>query len=450
MTHRLRHIPGFLSLGLRQIPTDPITRDWAVVLAGSLTRLALGFAASVVIARTMGPADFGVYAVLGATVAIAGVVADLGLTAAVVKRVAGIWREDPTRAQERGRVYFWLRVSAAGLVAGVGVLLAGPLSRRVLSLTDGGGLLQLALLGVVATSLSGAVNGILQAVGRFGRLSVVLIANSGLTLLLAVTLALAGRLTLITALVVLGIGTSLASFALGRQLLPGRWSLGLPNRSALMSEGSHLLRFGRWLWIANLFAMLTARLDMLLVNRWSLPAMVGAYALALNLATRVDVVNHSLYTVVLPAASALSDKDAFGHYVRRGLLRSALISLALLPLILLARPLILLFYGPAYASAVGLFQLLLGVVIFDVLTTPLLLLAFPLNQPKLLAAADAVRTVMLVLGAAWLIPAYGPMGAVMAKFGAKVAGAVLTLGVLLWRGAVRCATRPERSGDPPQ
>jgi hypothetical protein len=60
-----------------------------------------------------------------------------------------------------------------------------------------------------------------------------------------------------------------------------------------------------------------------------------------------------------------------------------------------------------------------------------LLLAFPLNQPKLLATADGVRAATLALGAAWLIPTYGPAGAVAAKFGAKVAGAVLTLGVLV-------------------
>lgn len=430
MNRRLRNPLGFLTSSLQQLSTDPVNRGWVLVFAGSVARLALGLVASVVIARALGPADFGVYAVLAAAVGIAGAIADLGLTDAAVKRIAAAWQPDPTAARERGRVFFALKVGAAGLLAGAGILLAGPLSRRVLDLPGDGLLLRLALLGIVATATSGAVSAMLQATGRFSRLSVVLIVNSGLTALLAAGLAVAGHLTLVTALVVLGIGTSLVSFATGRRLLPGEWPLRVPDQDALKDEGRRLIRFGRWLWVANMFAMLTAQLDVLLVNRWSVPATVGAYALALNLASKVDVVNHSLYTVLLPRASALDGEGAFGRYVRRGLVRSGLISLALLPLFPLAGPLIALLYGPAYALAVRLFRLLLGMVVFDVFTTPVLLLAFPLDQSKLLAAADALRAGTLALAGAWLIPTQGPAGAVAAKFGARVAGAVLVLAVL--------------------
>lgn len=430
MSLRLWGIPSFLANGLQQLSTDPVNRGSAVVFAGTVARLALGFLASVLIARTLGPADFGVYAVLAATVSIVGAVADLGLTSAAVKRIAAVRRDDPASAQMRGQVYFWLKISAAGLATVVGILLAGPLSQHLLDLSGNEMLLRLALVGIAATALGGAVNGILQATERFGRLSVVLIVNSGLTALLAAALAITGGLTLVTALVVLGIGTSVASFAVGRRLLPPEWHPSLPSRDALKIEGAHLVRLGRWLWIASMFAMLTAQLDVLLVNRWTAPATVGVYALALNLATKVDAVNHSLYTALLPAASALNSQESIRRYVRRGLIRGVLISLMLLLLIPLARPFITLFYGPAFAPAVHLFQLLLGVVIFDVFATPLLLLAFPLNQPQLLAAADALRAGTLALTAAWLIPAYGPTGAVAAKFGAKVAGAVLTLMVL--------------------
>jgi O-antigen/teichoic acid export membrane protein len=108
-----------------------------------------------------------------------------------------------------------------------------------------------------------------------------------------------------------------------------------------------------------------------------------------------------------------------------------LISLPLLSLFPFAHPLIQFFYGPAYTPAVGLFQQLLVVVLFDIFTTPLLLLAYPFNRPKLLAIADIVRTATLVLIAISLIPAFGPSGAILAKFAAKVVGAALILTVLL-------------------
>src|SRR5438309_272907 len=95
-------------------------------------------------------------------------------------------------------------------------------------------------LGIVATAASGAVSAMLQATGAFGRMSSLTLFNTGLTALLAVGLAIVARLDLLTALIVLGIGTSLATFWLGAAMLPGRWRSRLPKASELRSEAAHL------------------------------------------------------------------------------------------------------------------------------------------------------------------------------------------------------------------
>jgi O-antigen/teichoic acid export membrane protein len=404
---------------------DPITHGWAIVTGAGLARLGLGFVASVVVARALGPSNFGVYAVLAATVGIVAAIAEGGLTEAAVQRMASVWPS--ASARERGRSYFWLRLGAATFVVAIGCALAGPISERVLGLPDDGGLLRWALVGIVATALSGAVSAMLQATGRFGHMSAISLTNAASTSALAVVLAAFGQLTLVSALVVLGIGTSLASFAVGRSLLPEGWTLRPPGRSELRAEAQPLLETGRWLWIAGLCAMLTANLDVLLLNRWGSLATVGAYALALNLATKADVVNQSLYTVLLPTASALQQPEDVARYLWRGLVRSIVISVLLLPLIPLAEPFIVLVYGAEYAAAVGIFRLLLGVVIFDVLATPVLLLPLSYKRPHLLAAADALRAGTLGVAGTLLIPVYGAAGAVAARLGAKVAGAALVV-----------------------
>jgi O-antigen/teichoic acid export membrane protein len=176
--------------------------------------------------------------------------------------------------------------------------------------------------------------------------------------------------------------------------------------------------------------MLATQVDLLLLNRWLDPATLGAYGLALNLAAKVEVVHHSLNTALLPAASAARGDETVDSYLRRGLIRGALLAIALLPIFPLADPLILFFYGPAYAQAVLLFRLLLGVAVFDLLVSPLLLLAFTFNRPRLLAGADAVRVGTLTTLAIVLIPGHGPVGAVAARFAARFAGAVFTLALL--------------------
>src|SRR5205807_9399232 len=126
---------------------------------------------------------------------------------------------DWTRAEQRAQAFFWLRVTLAAAVVALGCGLAALASDKLLSGIDEG-LVRWALLGIVATAASGAVSAMLQATGAFGRMSSLTLFNTALTAALALALALAAQLTLLTALVVLGIGTSLATFAFGTRMLP--------------------------------------------------------------------------------------------------------------------------------------------------------------------------------------------------------------------------------------
>ena len=134
-------------------------------------------------------------------------------------------------------------------------------------------------------------------------------------------------------------------------------------------------------------------------------------------------------------ASALRGRPAIGAYLKQGFKRSALISLALLPALPLAHWFIPFFYGSDYIPSIFLFQLLLGVVIFDIFTLPALLLIYTFDRPDLSALAEGLRVVTLALLAAWLIPVMGPVGAIVAKFCAKVVGVGITLALLTLESA---------------
>jgi O-antigen/teichoic acid export membrane protein len=408
---------------------DPVTRGWAVVTSAGVVRLGLGFIASLVIARALGPAAFGIYAVLAATVAIVGGLAEGGFTEAAVLRISSAWPADPDAAKQRSRAFFWLRMGTVAAVVAVGCSVAGFVGSRVLTDVDNG-LLRWALLGIVATAASSAVSAMLQATGAFGRMSSLTLINTGLTAALAAVLAATQRLDLLSALIVLGIGTSLVTFVAGVLMLPRGWRLSVPSQGTLKMEAAKLGQTGRWLWLAGLFAVLTANAEVLLLNQWAALPLVGLYALALNLATKANLVNDSLYTVLLPGVSNLDGQARLRSYTRRGLVRSGAIALGLLVLIPLAEPLITLMYGADYAQAAVFFRLLIGVMIFDIMLTPFLLLPLAYRQPRLLAAADGVRAVTLVLVALDLIPAYGAFGAILARLAARVGGAILVLVVL--------------------
>lgn len=118
-------------------------------------------------------------------------------------------------------------------------------------------------------------------------------------------------------------------------------------------------------------------------------------------------------------------------YLRRGMVRSLIIALALLVALPLARPVIPLVFGFRYHQTIGLFQALIVVAIVDVLAAPVLLLAYTADRPRLIALADALRAAALLVVALILIPVMGASGLIIAKLTASLTGLVITIALLL-------------------
>lgn len=422
----------------RWLRFDTVTANWLIVFSGTTVRIGLNFLTGIIITRTLGPADFGIYSILLAAASLIGVMVDFGLTEAAIKTIAVAWNDHRIEAVRQSHLFFWLRLGLAGVGVALAVVLAPLIINYLLQLPNHTWLFALALVGVVTTTLSGSINAILQAIGKFSQISLVLIISSGCSLVLAVGLALLGQLNLVTVLLGVSAGTSLIGFFVGYYTLPADWPslitfVSQPNlASDWQTSAGGMFRFGGWLWLANIGKVLIAYLDMFLVNLWLDPITVGVYALALGLSRRTEIVNHSLYTVLLPMASALNSGRAIGAYLYQGLVRSGLVGLLLLLLIPISEWFIPLIYGEAFISAVRLFQLMLGLAIFDILTLPSLLLIYTFEQSHIAALAEGLRVVVLVAVSLWLVSSLGVYGVIVAKLVAKVVGVVVTLGLLLF------------------
>ncbi len=203
-----------------------------------------------------------------------------------------------------------------------------------------------------------------------------------------------------------------------------------PTRSVFGAEARRLLRFGRWLWVANWLAMLAVQADLILAGHWLSPVRLGAYALAVSLSSKAGVVNQSLHAALLPAASSLRSPDEIRAFLRRGMARSLIVLVCLLLVAPLARPLIPAIFGSGYRSATGIFLALLAVAALDLLFAPILMLAYTAGRSGLIAAADASRVLTLLVVALMLLPTVGVYGLVVAKGVASVSGLVVTIVVL--------------------
>jgi O-antigen/teichoic acid export membrane protein len=434
--------------GARSLMGRKVVRDLAFTFGTRWVQIVIALVGSVISARALGPESFGRFGLIMASVTVLGTVADAGLTYAATKLIAQHNESDHEKAQSVAGAYFRSRLLAGSLGGAAGVLLAWPLA-HLLGYPEMTPLLQLASCTLFALAISSYPTTILVALERFDRLGASGVANAVITLTGIAALFVAGQLNLFTLIlwnVVLPLLSTLpAWFVLPRAWLPWR----LSGRSS--GERVELWRLSRWVAISTVGTIIAVQGDVLLLGRLGTPADVGVYSVALALALRLDSLNQSLLLVMLPRASRLRDPVQIGRY-RGQVWRGSLVLAGVLGLVALAaQPLILLLYGENYRASAGLFLALMLVVLFDLVTSSLMLVAFPLEKPRVLAAADWLRVAVLAVAGWLLIPRLGGYGAVIARGASRVVGTAYALHALRsdQGGAQVTALPPTGESQPP-
>lgn len=385
-------------------------------------------------ARALGPIDFGRLGLVLATITICGTIADAGLTYTAIRFIARDNERDNRRARAVAGNYALLRLATGALGALLGFLLAWPIATYALGYADLTPYLQLGFFTLFSLGISSYPGTVMVGLAQFGRLGLAGVLNALITVSGIAAIWAVGRLDLGT-LIAWNVALPLLSTLPAWALMPAGWLPWRPGqqprRPLLQRElATDMLHFSKWMGVSLLGSILVAQGDLILLGRLSTPAIVGVYSVALALASRLDTLNQSLYTVMMPRASKLVGKEDMLRYLRRVLLGSLGLACLLGIAALLAQPLIPLLYGERYAASAGLFLALMVVVLFDLATSSLFLVAFPLNKPRVLALADWLRVAVLALSGWLLIPVYGALGAVAARLLARVTGTVATLWAL--------------------
>lgn len=433
------HLPTFVRsiahLGARLVTElrGPELRHSTITLTGSLGRFALGFVTSVMLARLLGPSGYGLIALVSLVLSIVDTLGDFGLTMSAVRAISRALGPEPEHARRLAGAFFSLGLIANSLAALGGILLAGPIARVILERPEAELYLRLAMIGLFSVAFNGFVTAVLQSLGRFGRLAAVQVLSAVTYLIGIVGLAVLDRLDIAT-VVLLGALNPLVGFVVGLRFLPpGFFSITEAFTRPARRGWRELMSFGKWLWISSILSLLASQLDLLLLGRWASPVVVGIYALAFNLAMKMDILNQAHLTVVLPSVSALRTPGEMRTFIFRSLTRSTMLAVGLALAIPFVRPFISTFYGTEYVGAVPVLFVLVVVVLFDLVTSPLILLGFPLDLPRALAASDAVRVITLLVAGWFLIPAFGAAGAALTRLASRVCGALFIFALIALR-----------------
>jgi PST family polysaccharide transporter len=377
-----------------------IARRSARGVAATVTAQGLKFAvqttATMVLARLLTPADFGLVAMVAAFTGFVGLFKDLGLSIATVQR------REINHAQISS--LFWTNVGLSVVLMGV-VAMAAPAvagfynEPRLMWITIAvGGTFILGGLSTQHTAL-------LQRQMRFEALAAIQVVSllAGSTAGIVLAWRGAGYWSLVAMSAVTALTDAIMVWSVVR------WR---PGRPGIGRGVIDMLRFGRDVTAFNCLNYLSRNVDNVLIgNAWG-PGALGIYSRAYSLLLfPLQQVNAPIAAVAIPALSRLQGNPAqFRRYYCRMVQLIAYVAIPLVMLLaILANEVVLIVLGDQWVDAARIFRIFsLFAMSQSILTTVGWVLA-SLGRTRRMLALGIVTAVCVVVAFAIGLP-WGPVG----------------------------------------
>lgn len=411
---------------------------WTV--AARIATYGLTVALGIVMARLLGPVDRGIYGVLINTALILHGIGLLGIESANIYYVAK--GSDPSKLMSNSLV---VGLTTGALLAGVVLALYPVLDEALFS----GVALLVAVVGilnVVPALLSAHLSSLLWGLARIADINYLQVAAAA-THLGAVLVAAA--LTSVGLFELLGISLGLTTATVVAALAILKVREGVSIRLGFdVPLARKMVGFSGAAYIANLFSLLAARADILLLSVIVGGAPVGHYAVAVSFSQMMLLIPRSVQRVVFVRYSSSSQESANSllPLVTRTVLLASIAMAVVAGLVV--SPAVRLVLGAGYQPTAVLFVLLLpGIVARSVesVASPYFTGLGRPDVPMRVSIASLVALLSLDLV---LMPTMGATGAAIASSAAAGMGAaVLVFLAAKWSGATLSHILVSRGGD---
>jgi O-antigen/teichoic acid export membrane protein len=410
-------------------------RAGALVIRGGVIRSAgyalgalLGAGTSVFLLRGLGVEDFGRFATVSALLAIVSVLSDAGLTAIGTRELSVLANRAERESLLRNLIALrlWLGVSAIAVAAAFAVV-AGYDDVMVAGVLLGG-------LGVLLVNTQATMMAPLSVDLRQGRITVVEVLRSALTLAAIAVLALAGASLLPYFAVQILVGA--AVLAITPWLLGS--TRGLRPRVDRQAAAA-LLRVAAPVGLALAINVLYLRLLVVLVSLTTDATETGLYGTAFRVVELFVVLPPMVIGIALPLLAVAGAEDLGRlRYALQALTQMAVVATLALSLALatLAEPMLRLLGGEDYVGATRMLQIqvwaLVPLAVGSIFAVGLL----SLGRQRAIALANGIAVVFVLTVGLLLIGRYEGQGA-------AIAGIVVEVVLLVALAGFLRAARPE-------
>lgn len=396
-------------LGVRELVLSKTAKDGGIVFLGNAVSSVLGIIFTILAARFLGPAGWGLVAGVGNLIPIIVALADLGLGAAVFQYTAGKWgtnEEDKAR-----RVYgtaLAIRVVTVTTVSIFIILFSSWLAKFLFNSQDPAlifltalGFLGVALLDFQIFSIEAKQKWVLAAVF----ISLTNVFRVGFLLFLI----WAGQANIFSVLVSFS-GSSLIAFLASTLFLFNVPRLHAGWQEFLKKSSS----FSAWMGGNKIVSVLASRIDILILIQLAGAHEAGIYGAANRLAMGVPLILGSFATVLAARFASLKNKRETIDFFKKAFGLSFVIVIGLIGGIIIT-PLIIALLGPEYARSKEVLHWLFVAMIPFALSVPSVnLLIYHFKKPRIITLLSLVQLLTTVTSLYLYVPLLGVFAAVWA------------------------------------
>lgn len=371
------------------------------------------------VARTLLPAQVGVVAASLVVLALAEMIASMGIANSIIQR------QDATRPELSS--LYWLNV-VVGIVIASALFASAPLFEWFFRMPELGLLVQVIGLSFLISPHGQVPRGVLERHMKFKVISVIEIVSS--------VVILAGTLVLIA----FGVGPVAVAIAYGMSvslravlfLLAARHDF-FPTFHFRLSETKRFLSFGLLSSVDMLIGFAAANAGSFATGRLVSPTALGGYNLAFTYAVTTPArLNGVVTRVMFPAISQMQgDSKRQARAIRNVIATVTMVNApVLLTLAIVAHPFVQVFFGDSWLWIAGLLQVLVGVGITRAMGNPMGAILMALNRMGVGVIVNIIKSTFHIAVVVFATMSWGVYGAAYAALFMGVITIIVNIALL--------------------
>ena len=392
---------------LKDVINTATFKQSGITFVGFVLNGFLGALFYIVVARSLGPADFGLLTVTIVALTLIADVADIGTNTGLIRFVSVNLSSNKQKALQFLKLSLEVKL-VVWLICLVAILLLAPIiALQIFHKTELTNPLRLVALGVGGALLYSFATSSLQAFQKYVWWSAINISTNFLRLGMALILIVFSQLDLNNSLVSF-ISLPFLGFFITLLILPTRQIITAKNELDLSQE---FFKYNIWVAVFTIIAAFSARLDIFLNAAWLSARDVGIYGAANQLVQIVPQLVGALGVVAAPKFASFTDKKKMIVYLKKLQLLVTglcLLGILVLPIVVYLIPII---YGPAYLKAITPFIYLFLAMLIFLFSVPVHnSVIFYYGRPDVFVWVSAGHLLIIGLLGYLLIPQLGILG----------------------------------------